>query len=112
MGGGIDPGLGRTIRVSVAGEVQCGEIVAECQGDGVVGVSVLRTAVQQHDPRGLLTPEEPADRPTIVEDGRGAPNDGSAVEHEPPLVGVLVEEPQLVVVHCLHMRNPRPQFGW
>ena len=89
----------RAVGVAVAGQVGSEERPPERHRDRVPRVGVLGAAVDQHELRKPAPPHQAADRAPVGEPRRGAPHHGGPVERQPVLGGVLVEQPELVVLH-------------
>src|SRR5262249_14917265 len=72
----------------------------ERQRDGVPGVRVLCAAVDQHELGVAGAPHERA-HPTAraVDDDLFAPDDGASPPRDAELLGILVEQAELVIVH-------------
>ena len=87
------------VGVPVAREIDRGERTIERERDRVPRVGVLCTAVEQHDLGRSRAPEQRAQSPPRRVDDDGLASDGGrAVERQAELLGVLVEQPELVVV--------------
>ena len=99
--GGVAPhaeaAVGRSVGVAVTRQVDRHERSSERHRHGVPGVGVLGAAVQQHELGRRLTPHERAEPATRRHLDLGPPDDRRAVVGESELLGVLVEEPELVV---------------
>ena len=85
------------VRVSVSRQVQCHQWPVKGHGDGVPGVRILRTTVQEHQLGIALLPYERTQLAAGSHLNRDAPDDGRAVEGQAVFLGILVEQPELVV---------------
>ena len=93
------------IRVAVPGEVDGHQGTVKRHRHRVPGMGVLGSAVQQDQLRAFrgfrvpVLPHQRAQPPPLAHVGEGAPHGRRAVEGQPVLGGVLVEQSELVVVH-------------
>ncbi len=81
----------------MSGKVDRHERAVERQRDRVPRVRVLRAAVEEHELGVALPPDERAQVPSAFDRDLLAANVGGAVVREAELLGVLVEQRELVV---------------
>ena len=92
--------------MAVAGEVHRHEWPTQREGHGVPRVGVLAASVQEYEFGRLIAPHERTQLAARRHLDRLAPHH-RRLEREPPLLGVLVKEPELVVRHVPEATFPR-----
>ena len=105
------PGAGpRPVRVAVAGEIDGHQGPAQGQCHRVPGVGVLGPPVQEYQLWFAPLPLQSTQPAPGGHLDREAADLGGTVEGEPVLLGVLVEQPELVIVEPVnrHGSLPRP----
>ena len=81
----------------MAGEVDCDKWSAKGEGDGVPGVSVLRTTVQEHDLWWRGSPHKRAERAFGIDIDADSANRWRAIPCNSDFGRVVLEERKLVV---------------
>lgn len=98
----------RAVRVPMAREIDGEEVGVKGQCGGIPRVRVLCSTVDKNETWSIVAPAERGDLPICVECRVQALDLGRGEEREAPLLGVLMEEAELVILDVLHESNPRP----